>query len=106
MNETLLAQVKRKLNITWDDEETDNNVKDIIANAIPTMIHKLGIADENFDFAKPGMENNLFRAYCLYEFNHVSNEFDANYSNDIAQTRDKHILKQHTEAEGTENAEA
>ncbi len=106
MNETLFAQVKRKLNITWSDEDTDSLVEDIINSATPIMVHKLGITDENFDFSKPGAENNLFRAYCLYEFNHCANEFDANYSNEIAQTRDKHILKQHTEAEGTENAEA
>ena len=106
MNETLFAQVKLKLNITWSDEDTDSLVEDIINSAIPIMLHKLGITDENFDFSKPGAENNLFRAYCLYEFNHCANEFDANYSNEIAQTRDKHILKQHTETEGTENAEA
>lgn len=107
MNETLFAQVKRKLNITWNDEDTDSLVKDIINSAIPIMLHKLGITDENFDFSKPGAENNLFRAYCLYEFNHCANEFDANYSNEIAQTRDKNILKQYTdETEGTENAEA
>lgn len=106
MNEALFAQVRRKLNITWNDEDTDNLVEDIINSAIPIMLHKLGITNENFDFSKPGAENNLFRAYCLYEFNHCANEFDANYSNEIAQTRDKHILKQHIEAEGTENAEA
>jgi hypothetical protein len=107
VNETLFAQVKRKLNITWNDEDTDSLVKDIISSAIPIMLHKLGITDENFDFSKPGAENNLFRAYCLYEFNHCANEFDANYSNEIAQTRDKNILKQYTdETEGTENAEA
>lgn len=107
MNETLFAQVKRKLNITWNDEDTDSLVEDIINSAIPIMLHKLGITDENFDFSKPGAENNLFRAYCLYESNHCANEFDANYSNEIAQTRDKNILKQYTdETEGTENAEA
>lgn len=107
MNETLFAQIKRKLNITWSDEDTDSLVEDIINSAIPIMSHKLGITDENFDFSKPGAENNLFRAYCLYEFNHCANEFDANYSNEIAQTRDKHILKQYTdETEGAENAEA
>lgn len=108
MNETLFAQIKRKLNITWSDEDTDNIVKDIIDSAIPTMIHKIGIADTGFDFSMPGIENNLFRAYCLYEYNHCANEFDYNYSNTIAQARAIHEVKQHTEAtesEGTENAE-
>lgn len=105
MNEALFAQVKRKLNVTWSDPETDANINDIINSAEVAMRHKLGITSPYFDFSQPGMENNLFRAYCLYDFNHCLNEFDVNYANDIAQARDVHILKQYQEAEGTENAE-
>lgn len=90
MTENLFAQVKRKLNITWDDEDTTSRVTDIIQSAIPKMIHKLGIADPNFNFGTPGMENDLFKNYCLYEWNHCANEFDPNYANDIAQVRSKH----------------
>ena len=32
---TLIEQVKRKLNITWNDEETDKRINDIIASAVP-----------------------------------------------------------------------
>lgn len=105
MNDALFAQIKRKLNITWSDGETDSIVKDIIESAIPTMIHKIGIADADFDFSKPGIENNLFRAYCLYEYNHCANEFDDNYANTIAQARDIHAVKQYEQTEGSENAE-
>lgn len=106
MNETLFAQVKRKLNITWNDDDTDAIITDIIQAAIPTLKFKLGISEPDFDFANPGIENNLFRAYCLYEFNHCTNDFDINYSNDIAQARAIHEVKQHrTETEETENAE-
>lgn len=90
MTDRLIAQVKRKLNITWNDDDTDARVEDIIQSAIPTMIHKLGIADPDFDFAEKGTENTLFLAYCLYDFNHSLHEFDDNYANDIAQTRAKH----------------
>ena len=90
MTETLFAQVKRKLNITWDDDDTTNRVTDIIKSAIPKMLHKLGIADPNFDFGTPGMESDLFKNYCLYEWNHCSHEFDSNYANDIAQVRAIH----------------
>lgn len=90
MNEKLTAQVKRKLNITWSDEDTNARVQDIIQSAIPALLHKLGIADPDFDFSTPGMENNLFKAYCLYAWNHALNEFDNNYSNDIAQVQAKH----------------
>jgi hypothetical protein len=93
MTERLVAQVKRKLNITWNDDDTTNRVQDIIQSAIPALKHKLGIADPDFDFGIPGMENDLFKAYCLYEFNHCLNEFDANYANDILQVRAKYEVK-------------
>ena len=92
-NPTLFGQVKRKLNITWDDAETTKRIEDIIEMAIPDLKHKLGIVDDEFDFAKPSAENKLFLAYCLYEFNHCANEFDVNYSNDIAQIRQKNEVK-------------
>lgn len=87
MNDRLIAQVKRKLNITWDDEDTNSRVEDIIQSAILNLLHILGIADPDFDFSKPGVENTLFLAYCLYEFNHSLHEFADNYANMIAQVR-------------------
>ena len=100
MSDRLFEQVKRKLNITWNDDDTNTRVTDIITAAIPTMIHKLGIADPAFDFSAEGTENTLFLNYCLYEYNHCVNEFDDNYKNDIAQTRNKHFVAYHTANEG------
>ena len=93
MNENLLKQVKRKLNITWEDEDTTERIKEVIESAIPTMINKLGIADASFDFSEAGAESTLFKNYCLYEWNHCANEFDDNYSNEIAQIRAKHTVQ-------------
>lgn len=84
-NPTLFGQVKRKLNITWDDSDTNAQIEELIASAIPILKHKLGIFDADFDFSIAGPENQLFKNYCLYEWNHSANEFDVNYSNDIAQ---------------------
>jgi len=106
VNPTLLGQVRRKLNITWEDEETTARIEEIIESAVPTLIHKLGIADSGFDFSIAGMENSLFRSYCLYEWNHCANEFDDNYANDIAQVRAKHEVDHYlAESEESENAE-
>ena len=93
MSERLLEQVKRKCNITWNDEDTNKRLTDIILVAIPTLIHKLGIANPEFDFSAAGTENILFLAYCLYEYNHCVNEFDDNYKNEIAQVRAKHRVE-------------
>ena len=103
---TLKDQVKRKLNITWFDDDTDRRVEDIIASAMPIMRHKLGITDAVFDFAAAGLENDLFKSYCLYEWNHSANEFDANYANEIAQCRAIHEVAYHLNAEGDNDGSA
>lgn len=84
----LIDQVKRKLNITWSDDDTDARVTDIIESAQVAMRHKLGLSDD-FNFEAKGQENMLFLAFCLYEWNHAAHEFDANYLNDILQVRQK-----------------
>lgn len=105
MTDILLNQVKRKLNITWDDEDTSLRLKDIIKSAEVVLSYKLGITDVDFDYSVKGPENILFLAYCLYEWNHIPNEFDANYSNLIIQTRIKHEVAQYRESlqEGDSN---
>lgn len=87
MTDALFTQVKRKLNITWEDEDTNARIKEIIASAIPSLKHKLGITETDFDFSISGAENTLFLAYCLYDWEHVVNEFDTNYSQLIAEVR-------------------
>ena len=105
-NPTLTGQVRRKLNITWEDDDTTARIEEIIESAIPILIHKLGIADPDFDFSNPGMERNLFLSYCLYEWNHCTNEFDDNYANEIAQVRAKHEVENYlAESEGNTDAE-
>ena len=88
-NQALFEQVKRKLNITWNDDVTTARIEEIIASAIPDLIHKLGIASADFDFSVAGAENTLFLNYCLYEWNHSLAEFDVNYERLIAQVRAK-----------------
>ena len=95
MNEALLEQVRRKLNITWKDTDTDNRVADIINQARAVMLYKLGITDTEFDFSDAGIENMLFLAYCLYLYNHCENEFDDNYRESIMQARAKHEVTQY-----------
>lgn len=95
MNEALIEQVKRKLNITWDDEDTTARITEIIESAIPDLIHRLGITDSAFDFSIAGEENTLFKNYCLYEWNHALNEFFGNYAETIAQIRAKNDVKYH-----------
>ena len=100
-NQILLGQVRRKLNVTWNDTETDARLEEIIANAIPDLKHKLGIVEEDFDFSIAGAENSLFLAYCLYDWEHSLQEFDLNYERMIAQVRSQHLVKNYVASEET-----
>ena len=102
MNAVLLEQVKRKLNITWEDADTTARLEEMIEAAVLTLKFKLGIAAEDFDFSAAGIENLLLVNYCLYEWNHCLNEFDVNYANEIAQTRAKHEVAYYEEQENVE----
>lgn len=94
MSELLTKQVKRKLNITWEDEDTNARVDDIMGDVGPWLIHKLGITDPGFDFSVPGTERSLYLACCLYEWNHIPrDEFEENYSHTIADVRARHEVK-------------
>lgn len=99
MAETLNDKVKRKLDITWTDDGTDARVADIIDIALPTMRHKLGLP-ETYDFETPGQEQNLLLSWCLYEWNHAADEFDANYLGDVIQVRNKWAVGGDSYAEG------
>lgn len=91
-NAKLTEQVKRKLNITWNDDDTNARVDDIIASGISYMKHKLGITEKEFDFSVEGLENTLFLAWCLYEYNHSANEFETNYAPMIANAQAIHLV--------------
>ena len=87
MMELLTQQVKRKLNITWEDDETNARVDEIMGDVDPYLRHKLGISAE-FDFSTPGTERSLYLSCCLYEWNHIPrDEWEENYKFTIANLR-------------------
>lgn len=104
VTDKLTAQVKRKLNITWEDSDTDARVADVAASADAHLRYLLGLTDAAFTFDTPGIENMLFLAHCFYEWNHALDEFDANYRPLIMQARAKYEAKQWGEEDGAENA--
>lgn len=95
----LFSQVRRKLNITWDDPGTDARLYDIIDSGQAAMSHKLGVAAD-FDFSVPGQDNALFLSWCLYEWNHAAGEFDVAYASDMLQARQRHMVEAMKAGEG------
>ena len=99
MSGTLFDLVKGKLNITWSDEDTDSEINRIIEDGQVEMRRKLG-TPESYDFTIEGQERKLFLSWCLYEWNHASNEFDENYLNDILQVRQKYEVMEYAQTDG------
>ena len=83
----LLQELKDKLNITWNEEETNRKLESIIEDAKLILNYKLGAT---IDYSEAGLEHNLFLNYCMYVYNNCSNEFDINYLNEIYQIRQKY----------------
>ena len=94
LSENFLAECKRHLNITWDDDDTDEKVMDEILDAEATMNHKLGA---EIDYTQYGQEHRLFLAYLLYLHNDCPNEFDQAYGREILQVRHKYEVMQYAE---------
>ena len=74
-----LAAVRRKLNITWEDEGTYGRVTDVIASVSPTLALRCGL-DQSHEFAEGEPEWQLFLNACLYEFSDALDDFFVNYN--------------------------
>ena len=92
--EELYKQVSKRCYVTSDDELIRDRLTSIIKNAVFNVKSILGISDENFDFSKPSMANELFLNYCMYRWNnHSQREFENNYMGDIIAIRTKNEVE-------------
>lgn len=85
-----LNAVKRKLNITWADDDTDKKVIDMMLDAEVELNHMLGA---EIDYFRPGMERGLYLDYMLYAWNDCRNEFEDTYRKEILRVRHKYMVK-------------
>lgn len=82
-----MASVKRKLNITWADEETDARLRDVIPAAAAVLRPRLALpASYEFTQDDPEAYGLLLNA-CLYEFSNAIDDFLVNYAREISQYR-------------------
>ena len=79
--------VKRHLNITWNDTDTEAKLIDQMCDAEIALNHKLGAT---INYFVPGPERRLYLAYMLYSWNDCLNEFDSAYRAEILQIRHKY----------------
>ena len=74
--ESLLADVKNYLNITWDDEATDAKVSGLIASGMVYLNLKYG---EEADYTADGMPRTLLMEYVRYARDSALDVFENNY---------------------------
>lgn len=79
-----LDMIKRHLNITWSDHDTDLKLVEMMADAVKALNHMLGA---EIDYFSAGIERRLFLNYMLYSWNDCLNEFDSAYQSEIYKIR-------------------
>lgn len=86
--------VKRKCKITWEDDDTEERVREIVENADESMRHMLGMKGASEDaFLKPGKAKTLFENYCMYDWNNVLEDFEPNYRREILAERHRNEVE-------------
>ena len=102
---SLLPRVKRKLNITWSEPETDLRSEDVLRQGIATLEHKLGLPD-GYPLERDGAASALVLNWCLYEWNGMANAFNADYADEVAQVRSRILLQAREGEEGKGDGQA
>lgn len=78
--EGLLSDIKVYLQITWDDDVTDQRVTGIIEDGMAYLDDKLGEAG---DYTSPGYPRTLLKEYCRYARDAALDVFENNYRSQI-----------------------
>ena len=82
-----MAAVKRKLNVTWQDPDTDARLADVIASVSPRLGSLLGYGAHHAFSEPDGQAWGLFLNACLYEFSDAWDDFTVNYEREIQSVR-------------------
>lgn len=77
ISEQLLADVKNYLNITWDDEATDNKLRGLIASA---TVYLDGKGGGTLDYDADGLPRTLMMEYVRYMRDEALDVFENNYT--------------------------
>jgi hypothetical protein len=82
------AAVRRKLNVTWSDNDTDARIADVIAKSEATMRRLCDCPGDatTWDDEDVG----LLLDACLYEFSNAADDFRVNYADAVQACRMKH----------------
>lgn len=82
--------VRRKLNITWEDEDTESRVIDVIASVMPALALRCGLPSTH-EFVPGEPEWPLFLNACLYEWSGALDDFFGNYAAEIGEAHLRNV---------------
>ena len=99
MNEEILKELKSRLDITWEDNITNNKLSNIIKNSIPKLNRLIGV--ETINYTNKGFEEelDLLLNYCMYAWENKSELFKTNYIDDILSLRQKYEVEDYRQSE-------
>lgn len=78
MENKLLEQLKSKLRITWEDEDSD--LSELVKEAESYLT---GLTNATFDFGKEEWVRGLLLERCRYDYHNSLDEFEKNFSTEI-----------------------
>ncbi len=78
--EALLAGMRSALGITWDEEQTNTQLKGMIARGIAYLNE---IAGSELDYQEECKGRELLITYCLYARSNALDQFAENYLQDL-----------------------
>lgn len=93
----LVDKVRRKLRVTYRDDEVDERIDEIMKQADADLRSMLAITERSFTFEDGGTEQALFLAYCFYEWNDALDDFEVNYADKIAKCRDRWLAVEYAQ---------
>ncbi len=82
-----MAAVRRKLNVTWTDADTDARLQDVVETVSPRLASLLGYPSDHEFTSADGSAWGLFLNGCLYEFSDAWDDFTSNYADEILSIR-------------------
>lgn len=82
-----LAEVRTRLNVTWESAETDGRITQVIQSVSPALSHRLSLPASHAFSPDDGEAWGLFLVACLYDFSDALDDFWANYAWDVRAAR-------------------
>ena len=86
----ITAAVRRKLNITWEDVDTDARVDDVIDKSKAAIMRLCDAPEDSTTWDAEDV--GLLLDASLYEFSNAMDDFRANYLDAIQSCRLKHLV--------------